>query len=404
MGVVQRTLFVISKERGELALSTIFLRDQPFAAEARVLVPEELVSVVGPDPPAPTASYSTLEDILRAVDEQRTDLVFLCCGYLLVHEGLLSRTELEELVAGLRSRGCRIVTSDPFLGLTPTITNADADIQWALTWKMGWVRELHGWLARKLDPRGRLFELPCIEGLAHLYPTLVPDVGAQDEVDRISFFNPNTIRSRREVPESAEEEPATWLFALSPFDYEVQKMMIGRSGICRIVAHLIGTTQKAGRRPVLVAPPDIIEIMEALPGERDLVPFCPYGELEEQVLAAEYAFYWSTFSFSMLARVANEKPVFAFDRGRLARTVRSLYAAGQAAHFGGWAPPRISAKRLPVPKELEFLAGKQELAMRVVRERWQASPTPAQVVERLLSTDPESSAVVAEDGPSEALD
>ncbi|MAF64466.1 MAG: hypothetical protein CMJ84_02240 [Planctomycetes bacterium] len=395
-------LFVISGERGELALATSFLRGQPFAAAARLLVPEALLAAAGPSPPAPTAPYEDVDDVLRTADELRPDLVFLCCGYLLVHEGLLAHDELERLVEGLLGRGCRVVTSDPFLGLTRTTTFADTDLQWALPWKLGWMRELHGWLARKLGGRRRPLEIACIEDLPHLYPTLVPDLGPGDEVERLSFFNPDTVLTAPlGAAVEAADESESWIFVLSPFDYECQKKLVGRGRFARSVAFMLAAAQEAGRRPVLVAPPDLVGIMEALPGECDLIASCPYTELEERLLAAEYAFYWSTFSFSMLARVANEMPVFSFDRGRLARTVPKLFSAGHAAHFGGWTPQRVDSKRLPLPKALEFLAEKQELALRVVRERWQASPAPAEVVERLLTSRPGSDAPAAGAGASE---
>ncbi|MDP6539564.1 MAG: hypothetical protein QF903_12695 [Planctomycetota bacterium] len=380
-----RCLFVVSAERGELALATTFLRGQSIAAAARLLVPEALVGEVDASLSAATAPHGSFDDLLAAAEEHRPDLVFLCCGYLLVHEGLLSQSELARFVEEMQARGCRVVTTDPFLGLSRTTTFADTDLQWALPWKLGWMRELHGWLARKLGGTRRPLELPCIENVPHLYPTLIPDLGAEDAVERFSFFDPDTIRPDAAPGAASEEVSPTWIFVLSPFDYECQKMLIGRSRVARRIAFLLAAAQEAERVPVLVAPPDVIGIMEDLEGERELIPYCPYGELEPKLLAAEYAFYWSTFSFSMLVRVANEKPVFSFDRGRLARTVPRLFSAGQATHFGGWTPPRVDSKRLPLPKELEFLAGKQELALRVISERLRASPTPAGVVEGLTA-------------------
>ena len=75
------------------------------------------------------------------------------------------------------------------------------------------------------------------------------------------------------------------------------------------------------------------QLANQLPDTVELLPFCPFVEFEARLLAAEYAFYWNVFSFSVVLRIANGFPVFFYDRGHLSRTIEPLYDIGRGVHF-----------------------------------------------------------------------
>ena len=146
--------------------------------------------------------------------------------------------------------------------------------------------------------------------------------------------------------------------------------------------------RSAGKHPVLIGPPSIINVLSvlsnALSDAIELLPFCPLAEFETRLLDAEHAFFWDSFSFGVLLRVANALPVFVFDRGHLARAIKPFYQVALSTHFGGWVPPFLDLGARLEPHDLADLAEKQNLAMRVILDRWRSSPTPDELVDRLL--------------------
>ena len=112
-----RCLIVVSRDHAELSLALSFLRGQGIADRSVMLLPDNLFGDHADALPVPVALYASGEDILRVADQQRPHLVLLCSAYLLPHDGLLTVKPLHALLDGLRDRGCRLVTSDPFLGL-----------------------------------------------------------------------------------------------------------------------------------------------------------------------------------------------------------------------------------------------------------------------------------------------
>ena len=94
-------------------------------------------------------------------------------------------------------------------------------------------------------------------------------------------------------------------------------------------------------------------------------------------------FYWNAFSFSQLSRVANELPVFVFDRGHLAHAIKPFYPVALSCHFGGWEAPLLDQTRRLDPSALEELAEEQKPTMRAIVARWRSSATPDELVESL---------------------
>jgi hypothetical protein len=343
--------------------------------------------------PATTVPLGSVDDIVRAVDVHQPAVVFLFSGYLLSQDGILSRESLDSLLQLLRQRGCRIVTSDPFLGLASRLTVSQINIRMTGADIRGW----YGFLLRlglRLLPAGTNMTVPSLEDAVHLYPTAAPDTA--DGVTRRAFFNPHICRPaeplRTAVAAGAElptnAAAPTWLFILSSTDLHLQRRILGTRGVIRQLAGLLWYTHEAGRRVTLIAPRSITQELAArLPDSAaELLSGCPFAEFEARVLAAEYVFYWNAFSFSQLARLANEQPVFLFDRGHLARTIKPFYEVARACHFGGWEPTYLDPAQVLRARDLEHLAAMQKPALRALRERWQSLPTPDDLISEFAAT------------------
>ncbi|MBI4342469.1 MAG: hypothetical protein HY599_03770 [Candidatus Omnitrophica bacterium] len=367
------------------------LRGQRFAGRASMLLPERLFSVNQNALPVPASCYATLDDIVRAVDACQPDLVFLLSGYLFSNERLLSREALKRLLRQLRDRGCCVATSDPFVGLAPRLTLAELDIRIPLSAGPA----VHRWLAAlmsRLRPRSKVMRIPCLEDVVHLYPTPIPV--SEDPVPRRSFFNPTVIRAacgtralgaRRGHSDGPESRPR-WLFVISQVDLRFQVVLRGQEKFIEFVRDLLRRAAEAERHTTLVAPPWLADrLMNALPDSVELLPFCPLAEFEQRLLDAEYAFYWNAFSFSHVARVANELPIFLFDRGHLARTIKPYYEVARSWLYGGWEPTYLDPTQVVSREVLADLARAQKPALRALRERWQALPTPDELVDQLVA-------------------
>ena len=117
-----------------------------------------------------------------------------------------------------------------------------------------------------------------------------------------------------------------------------------------------------------------------------MVSTCPFAEFEERLLAAEYAFYWNTFSHSLLARVANGLPVFLFDRGHLAHTIKPFHDAALACHFAGIEMTELDQTLRLDPHDLAQRAAAKVTDLRAILAHWRASPSPDELAE-LLATE-----------------
>lgn len=383
-----RTLFVLSKDYGELAMAMLFLHGQELATRAVLMLPEPVYGANKDSLPASTSLYATLQDILGVVDSHEPDLVFLFSGYLLSHDRLLSPPSLEVLVRRLRERGCGVVTSDPFVGLASHLTLSQLDSRMLVSRRPLPVR----WIVRLgvhlLARHRRIVRVPILEHVIHVYPTSTLARGSENGVRSASFFNPNIVLPADESWGPSDRGSAkNWLFVLSSTELEVQHQLLGTRAFTRVVAHLLHQALDAGRRPTLIGPPSIVEILRrGLPADRDLevISFCSHVDFVARLLEAEYVFYWNVFTCSLFQRLANERPVFFFDRGHVSRTIEPFYQVALSFHFGNWMPTYLDQRRQLDPRALAELAEQQKPAMRAVRERWQASPTPAQLVDELL--------------------
>jgi hypothetical protein len=387
---VPRSLFVISAGQDELALAMSFLRGQTFAPGARLLLPDALYSRHGRTLPVPAERYASLADISLAIDRHRPALAFLFSAYRFDLDRTLPLTSLQALLDRLRSARCRVVTSDPFLGLAPMVTRDAVDGRLLAIDRAAPVRAAVRLLTRLQDSKASLVRVPALDDVTHLYPGAIPD--GESRFKRRSFFNPTSTYAGTPAAEAPEDSSSgrsteSWLFVLSPDDLNAQRTLIGIPELKACLTGLLTGAVEAGARPALAAPASIVKpLARTLGNGVRWLPDCPFIELESQVIHAGYVFDWNVYSFFYLTRLARGRPVFAFDRGLLAHTIAPVREMARAFYFGEWEPPLLDQRRLSSPYVLSHLAQAQQQSARSCVERWHASPTPDAIVDEILST------------------
>ena len=366
-----------------------WLRGQSLAAGARLLMPDELYAHNREGLPVPAARYSSADEVWRAVEESQPSAVLLFSAYRFANDGLLSFEALSTLLDRLQRRGCRVITSDPFLGLAGRLTLGEIDTRMGTATEARWWWR---WLIRgslALQRRNKtVVTVPDLSHVVHLYPTPVP---LHDNVTRLSFFNPSSHSASQAPADAADALPdrqPRWLFVLSEADFICQRQLIGLKAFLQHLMGLLQYTIEVGRQPCVIAPSLVARrVATDLGAAIDVSTFCPFHQFEHRLLDAEYAFFWSAFSVSQLIRVAHGLPIFAFDRGHFARTVRPFYEQARAWHNGGWEPPMLDQRQLFSPYVLAHLARTQLSATEVIRERWRSSPSPDVLVHQSLAID-----------------
>jgi hypothetical protein len=384
-------LIVISKDPGELALAMSFLQGQDLVQGTRMLLP--VVPDVSEVPlPVPTSFYATLADIEAAVDAFAPDVVLLLSAYWFRFDKVASPSELGAFLDRLRTRGRRIVTSDPFLGLASQLTLDRIDPAMVALDHPAVTRWIMRMMIRLQGSRTRLVPMPDLHGVTHLYPVAAPRL--DDGVARVVFYNP-TFHRHAPPPVSgghatADPEAAPrsqrWVFVVTETDLGCQSALLGLREFMKTTVQMLQYAQQMGRQPTLIAPPAMMRQIGSVASRwGELMGFRPFADVERRLLDAEYAFFWDAFSAFQLPRLAVGRPVFPFDRGYLARVVGPYHEAARDCWFGGWEPRYLDPRQMFSPYVLAHLAKTQVDALATLRERWQAAPTPDDVVRGLLT-------------------
>jgi hypothetical protein len=371
-----RLLFLLSNDYGELSNALYLLRGSQL--DATLLLPERLFEANAGSAGIAAQRYRTMEDVLGALDRARPDLVLLFSAYLYAINGILEVSQLEALLFELARRRIAVATSDPFLGL-------------AAATGVSPFSERHPqqrWLTQHFEQVSDL-----LRDVTHVY--LVP-AGGLAPPRKASFFNPlgfgNPLateqRSARLVERmGADATRRRWLFVLAAEDYGAQVARLGRENFEALLWQRLQDAAHAGCQPVLIAPPPCAETLarsaQAVPGLL-LTSFCGHDVFTDLLLEAEYAFYWNVLSNSLLARMATGAPVLFFDRGHLAQAMPPLLELGLKTYFPG-AQLALLDQRQPLTTEtLERLAAQQVRTLADAIGNLKRSPTPRQLVDRLL--------------------
>lgn len=371
-----KLLFVLCNDYGELATAMYLLMGSEFRPV--LLLPDRLFAANRDSLPVPAYRYASLREVTDTIDREQPDIVFLFSGYLYAVNNIFDIETIEALVRDLRSRHHRIVTSDPFLGIMSEIG--------AQTFSDRHPRKQ--WLTAHFSSLSRVFA-----DVTHLY---LINAEAFARTQSVSFFNRHIVlpasafaECERKVSGGLSLAPGRkrWACVLSLEDYGAQAARHGRARFDDMLLNTLQQTARAGRQPILVAPEACLASIQGKGPSIDslvLLPFCGYDLFEALLIEAEYVFYWNIFSNSILTRAINHLPVFFFDPGHMAHAIPPLYELGMKRYYPGTALTYLDQRRELSTAELAALAAEQEHTLREARENFGRSPTPEEMVERIL--------------------
>lgn len=371
-----KLLFLLSTDHGELFNAMYFL----LGSELRgaVAMPPKLFALNERDFPYPAFGFRSVEDLLSLVDREQPDLVLLFSGYLYVINRLFDLDDFRALLAGLRERGCRVVTTDPSVGVMARVDDDTFDVA---NPGARWLRELCPQLYEEL------------RDLVHLY--LAPEVDTT--LRHVSFFNPAIVpdadglqglRSRLERWEPIEAGTPRWFFVLSAEDHAVQQATHGVDAFTEMLSLRLAEAAQAGRQPVLIAPRTCVarlrQQQRRIPGLVALSS-CNYLLFMRLLYDAEHVFYWNTFSASIVARVVARQPFFLFDEGHLAGTMTPFFETGMRHFYPECTLPHLEpGQPLDADALGEAARAQQAAFFEPVLRNLSRSPTPAEVLPVLL--------------------
>jgi hypothetical protein len=383
-----KVLCILDNDFGDLGFAMYFLEGQPFADSTTLLLPPRLADRDDGQLPVATRRFSSADDIVRVVDEEKPAVVLLLSGYMLAIHGLVRRAELPRLVKHLCAR-CRVVTSDPFLGLasegnlagTFGISLPDKSVGARLL-EVGYTFTL---LRHLRTARAALEQLP------HLYqfrPSGTPDRKGVTGPERISFYNPELVKANGGGgTDQASDGPREWLFIVGSSDWGLQRRLHGSERFADLIADKLEETVDAGRTPVLVAPAQLLDDVRPRVSRSDrmrLLSFLGYSSFDALMRTAEYVFYWNIISYSSLLRVVHDRPFFLFHQGHLVHNVKGLRERVRAWYYRGWEPVMLDqTKRLDRDRLGELAEDFREASSRIRTELAHA-PAPAAVLAKLL--------------------
>jgi len=369
-------LFVLSNDFGELATALYLVRGQPF--HAVFCMPEVLYAVQGDAIPQRVHRYRSARDVLSVVDQLNPDIVFLFSGYLYAVNNVFDIDTVEALVRDLQKRHCRVVTSDPFLGLMSDVTASHFSDN----------HPLKHWLAEHFGRIGRVFS-----GVTHLYLT---DTRTLTHCANVSFFNKKMIVGREGLARCSTHaaqwpgiQPGTKrsLFILSLEDYAAQANRHGRNQFNDVLFRLLQEAASLGRQPVLIGPPiaiDALEMRSHLVERLVMIPFVGHDVFLSLLLDAEYAFYWNVISNSILYRVINDLPVFFFDPGHLQHAIEPVFTRAMKLYYADAEMPYLDPAEELSARKLDLLATQQRGAFSPAISRFRKLPDPERMVREII--------------------
>jgi hypothetical protein len=396
-----RLVFVMDNDFGALGVAMYLLYGPELTARATLLLPRRAYELHKGHLQVDSRPYDSLGDILDFVRADSPALVFLVSGYLFARQNLLSIGELRKLVRELRSRGCSIATSDPYLGHFDAMARASVPVRTgripkALRARLGHIPWIYRPLSAVVDGLARMRLArhvrrvsAILADVAHFYPAAV--TASRDGPACFSFFNPAYFAGPRESTAPGERAGRPrWLFVLAQFDLSFQEQQYGRQRFVELVAAKLHEARDQGKHPTFIGPPAFAEeLSRHFPADAGvtLLGRCPYGEFEERLFDAEVAFYWQIFSTSAFVRLWNGLPVFSFDPGHTSRFSSVLHDAGLKHYFMGRSPCYLDIES---PLDAVALGRTFDDFRRAAREattQLASLPSPGAMVEAIIRAD-----------------
>lgn len=401
-----RLLFVIDNDYGALGTVMYLLHRQRLAARATLVLPRSRHELHKDQLSVASRPYQSLQDVLAIIEADPPDVVCLVSGYLLPRHNLLSIAALRKLIGLLRERGCKVATSDPYLGTFEEVANANILVRTGafhrnLARYLGGLPSVYEFFARlvelyikkRLERHVRRLS-KVMRDVTHIYP--VPIDRAQAGARAISFFNPLYIRSPDELranaamvaafPDMAPGKPR-WLFVLAQFDLLYLEKKYGMRAFVEIVAAKIRETLACGKHATFIGPAAIIdELSRHFPRDSgvSLLARCAFEDFEQRLLDAEIVFYWQIFSTSAFLRLWNGLPVFFFDQGHSSRFSKPMHEAGLKYYFIGASPIYLDIEKPLDAAALMQLSGGFRASAEDSRQRLAHLPTPDAMVSAIM--------------------
>lgn len=369
----RRVLLIVSSDYGELGAALHFLSGLSLAEPALLLIPPKLLHTVQGLPGLRVQVQQGAADIHSAIDGFRPDTVLLASGYLVALDAKVSIPALFWLLRRLRRLGAVTLTTDPYLGVRPEP-----------------MRQLRTNLRQRKHRDALLGALalwPITRLLAdvwHVYPAPLSRLPRLAENPRCRGFRGQATAADR-PPLAAGSETPQWVFVLSALEYRL--LAHGHQG--RFEALLMARLHDcadAGRKALLVGPQPLVDRVRAQwPNATWLQARCDlgYADYLQQLMAAEYAFFWNMMSFSTIHRVMADLPVFYFDEGHLAHIHPAFWQAGVRLFYDGWQPPCLDLAEALDPAALRAGAAAVRPIMRQLVEGMRRSPSASELLNAL---------------------
>ena len=371
-----KLLFLLSNDYGELAYALHFTAGSPF--EAVMAAPARLYQANREAQGFRMLPYGSATEVLAIVDREAPDLVLLCSGYLFAINQLFGIDEFAALIGQLRQRGCRLATTDPFLGILSDINPATFS-------------DRHPLGPTFAEHFRQIFAI--LKDIIHLY---IVDPRGLVGAPSACAFNPGAIlppatlaAANRELVRALDlvPEKPRWAFVLSTEDYVAQAGQYGRDDFAANLLDKFRETAAQGRQPILIAPDSCLESIrpaaETIPDLR-LLSFFDHETFRALLLEVEFAFYWNILSNSIFNRTINRRPVFFFDRGHLIHALAPMYQRAHRHYYAGVDLPFLD-RQIPLDlNRLLAVAQSWDAGMATIVERFRQLPTPEEIVDVLL--------------------
>lgn len=378
-------MVVVSGEFGELGAALYWLDGLQAGEPQLVLLPAALADAMPDDTTRQYRTYRCVADIRDSVLAFEPNTVLLATGYLLSEKTGLTFLDVLRLLKLLERQRATVLTSDPFLGLTPWPAWASSET-WRRPGKSATLASLANlfWLAGRMW----LFRY-ALRKAWHVYPA---------PTDRLPWLNGRRRRAYRGLMPPAPAAPVTseadqvpvWLFVLAQVDYA---LLLWRPEGRRVIDTLLKRLSEVaglGRQAVVIGPPGLVaHIHDHFGAESSVLALGTLSHTAylDWLQRAELAFFWNFLSFSLIHRVLAGRPVVFFDPGHMHLFPR-VAAAGERLFYDSWQPP---LRRLDQPFNLDaILADADVVAQRfqVLATGLQRSPSPAELLAEIKASSP----------------
>ena len=341
--------------------------------------------------PGRSYQFEKLSDLVPVIDKEQPHIVCLFSGYLYIKDKITDFDHLDRLIEHLRQSGIKVITSDPFLGLTGRLPriNPQNPLEQFLSLPM----KLAGEMLIGPDFSYMLRAAYSLGRLPHIY-VIDPQEGG--DAPRLAYFNPYIRCYSAELGDPSNDDlngqrlspdRAWWLFILAGSDYWPQVQRDGTAAVHDMLARKLRETREQNKQPVLLAPKPCIEALAADASLSGCIflDTCDYKRYMALLIGAEYVFYWNIFSASILGRLLNCRPAFFFARGHMADANALMMDKGISRYYAGVKIPYLDQTRALINSELAGLAASHEVEIfRPFLETVRHLPHPRTLIQQFL--------------------